>query len=54
MKWLGMGIAVATGIDMTSNWSLLWFMLIPAVVDLIVGKSDTNHFNFYGGIGDEE
>lgn len=28
--WLATGVAVAVSVYVTGNWSLLWFLLIPA------------------------
>jgi hypothetical protein len=38
MKWLGSGLAIGTAIYATGVWSVLWFLLIPAVVDIITSS----------------
>lgn len=49
--WISMAAAVSVGIVVTGKWSLLWFMLIPALVEM---RSDGTRSRRKEGKRDEQ
>lgn len=49
MRWIGTGLAVAVAVYVTQSISPLWFMLIPAAIDILCIASTQNIV-----IGDED